>query len=84
MFPLTDEEKASLQSVPPAEAVRRTSEVIAKRWAARAQAKEAHPNPGFIAAKYAGAGDQEQTLAWLERAREVTALPRPQGDPAMT
>jgi len=68
MFPLTDDEKASLAAAAPAEAVRRTTEVIAKRMAARAQAGDGHPNPGFIAAKYAGAGDQEQTLAWLERA----------------
>jgi len=68
MFPLTDEEKASLAAALPAEAVRRTTEVMAKRMAARVQAGDGHPNPGFIAAKYAGAGDQEQTLVWLERA----------------
>ena len=68
MFPLTDDEKASLASVAPADAVRSTSGVIAKRWAARAKALDGRPNPGFIAAKYAGAGDQEETLAWLERA----------------
>ena len=37
MFPLTDDEKASLASVAPADAVRSTSEVIAKRWAAACQ-----------------------------------------------
>ena len=68
MFPLTDDEKASLASVAPADAVRSTSGVIAKRWAVRAKAGDLRPNPGFIAAKYAGAGDQEETLAWLERA----------------
>jgi TolB-like protein/DNA-binding winged helix-turn-helix (wHTH) protein/Tfp pilus assembly protein PilF len=67
MFPLTDEEKASL-AVHPREAARRTAEVIARRMADRARAGDAHPNPGFIAAKFAGAGDQEETLAWLERA----------------
>jgi TolB-like protein/DNA-binding winged helix-turn-helix (wHTH) protein/Flp pilus assembly protein TadD len=70
MFPLTDEEKGLLADVARADAPRRTSEVIAKRMAARAKAGEGHPNPGFIAAKYAGAGDQEETLTWLERAAE--------------
>ncbi len=68
MFPLTDEEKASLAGVTPPEAIRRTTEVIAKRMAARAEAGDGHPNPGFIAAKYAGAGDREGALRWLERA----------------
>ena len=68
MFPLTDEEKASLAGASPADAVRRTSAVVATRAAARAREGDARRNPGFIAAKYAGAGDQSEALAWLERA----------------
>lgn len=68
MFPLSDEEKTSLAAVVPADAARRTSAVVAKRMAARASAGDGHPNPGFIAAKYAGADDRAEALAWLERA----------------
>jgi TolB-like protein len=68
MFPLTDEEKVPLAGVAPADAVRRTTEVIARRFAARAATGDGHPNPGFIAVKYAGAGDHGQTLTWLESA----------------
>jgi TolB-like protein/DNA-binding winged helix-turn-helix (wHTH) protein len=68
MVSLTDEEKASLAGLAPAEAVRRTTDVVAKRLAARAMAGDGHPNPGFIAVKYAGASDQGEALAWLERA----------------
>jgi TolB-like protein len=68
MFPLSEEEKASLADVAPADAVRRTTGVIVKRMAARAKTGEGHPNPGFIAAKYAGAGEREAALVWLERA----------------
>jgi TolB-like protein/DNA-binding winged helix-turn-helix (wHTH) protein/Flp pilus assembly protein TadD len=68
MFPLSDEEKTLLAGAAPADAPRRTSAVIAARLAARAVAGDGHPNPGFIAAKYAGAEDRAEALAWLERA----------------
>ena len=68
MFALTDEEKTSLVAAAPADAVRRTTEVTAQRMAALAKAGDKRPHPGFIAVKYAGAGDKEETLAWLERA----------------
>jgi TolB-like protein/Flp pilus assembly protein TadD len=68
MFPLTDEEKISLAGAPSAEAVQRTSGVVARRIVARDVAREGHPNPGFVAVKYAGAGNQADALAWLERA----------------
>ena len=68
MFPLTEEEKTSLAGLAPADAVRRTTGVLARRAAARAEVGDGHPNPGFVAAKYAGAGDQSAALAWLERA----------------
>jgi len=66
MFPLDEEEKASLAALAPGDAVRRTTEVIAKRLAARAKT-DSRPNPGFVAAKYAGAGNRDEALAWLER-----------------
>jgi TolB-like protein/DNA-binding winged helix-turn-helix (wHTH) protein len=67
MFPLSDEEKAALAPPAPPDVVRRALEVVASHLAARAKSDE-RPNPGFIAAKYAGAGDAAQALVWLERA----------------
>ncbi|HMI89072.1 MAG TPA: winged helix-turn-helix domain-containing protein [Polyangiaceae bacterium] len=67
LFPLGDEEKTALAATP-ADAVRRTTEVIAKRLAGRAMAGDTHPNPGFVAVKYAGAADRAEALSWLERA----------------
>jgi tetratricopeptide (TPR) repeat protein len=66
MMPLSDEEKTTLASTPPADIVRRTTEIAAHRLANRAQT-DPRPNPGFIAVKYAGAGNLDETLAWLEK-----------------
>jgi TolB-like protein/DNA-binding winged helix-turn-helix (wHTH) protein len=66
MMPLSDEEKTTLASTPPGDIVRRTSEIAAHRLANRAKT-DPRPNPGFIAVKYAGAGNSDETLAWLEK-----------------
>jgi TolB-like protein len=66
MMTLSDEEKATFASTPPADIVRRTSEIAALRLVSRAKT-DPRPNPGFIAVKYAGAGNPDETLAWLER-----------------
>jgi TolB-like protein/DNA-binding winged helix-turn-helix (wHTH) protein len=66
MMALSDEEKAALAATPPADIVRGTSEIIAKRLANRAKT-DPRPNPGFIALKFAGAGNKDETLAWLDK-----------------
>ncbi|MET0591071.1 MAG: winged helix-turn-helix domain-containing protein [Polyangiaceae bacterium] len=67
MFPLSDEEKSKLAALSPADIVRGTSAAIAARFALRDKSDHP-PNPGFIAVKFAGAGDRGAALAWLERA----------------
>ncbi len=67
MFPLLDEDRTKLAALAPADVVRGTSAAIAESLAARA-ATERPPNPGFVAAKFAGGGRREEALTWLERA----------------
>lgn len=72
MFPLSDEEKAALSALSPSDVVRGTSAAIAARFAAKSESDHP-PNPGFIAAKFAGAGHRDAALAWLERAANERA-----------
>jgi tetratricopeptide (TPR) repeat protein len=72
MFPLSDQEKATLASLSPGEMVVATSAAIARSVAARDKS-DRPPNPGFVAVKFAGAGDRDGSLLWLERAASARA-----------